>query len=388
MPSEQPARYILSDTHKEQLRASGISPAVIDARGYWTEHVKVELKKLGFSSSQQQVSALVVPLWDLDGETPVLHQIRPDKPRLKSGRLVKYETPYRAQKIIDVPPPAREKVLQASSPLFITEGVKKADAAVSKGLCCVALLDVWGWKNQEKFWDQVPLIRRAVYIVFDSDICTNKSVQLAAAQLKVFLKERQADVQFIILPGQDTGNKVGLDDFLASGQGEQELLRFACADLPFKVAKSVGAEGTGRYRCGSGGIFREIEGKDGEVSLDQLTNFPARIVAELLVTDGIDAHREFEIEATVGGRVMRENVPADKFGGVRLVYSRGRQGLDRAVVHEREEAPPGTGGRGPAAFDAAPERPRLREADPLPLPLRRGAAVRLAEPLRWSARID
>ncbi len=32
--------------------------------------------------------------------------------------------------------------------LFITEGARKADAAVSKSLCCVDLLGVWNWRRR------------------------------------------------------------------------------------------------------------------------------------------------------------------------------------------------------------------------------------------------
>jgi len=32
-------------------------------------------------------------------------------------------------------------------PLFITEGIPKGDAAVTIGLCCIALLGVWNFRG-------------------------------------------------------------------------------------------------------------------------------------------------------------------------------------------------------------------------------------------------
>ena len=101
---------------------------------------KSELEELGFGVKQRRVPAFLIPVHNVRGEV-ALHQIRPDEPRRgKNGKSLKYETPSGARMALDVPPAGREKLSDPSCPLFITEGARKADAAVTMGLCCVALL--------------------------------------------------------------------------------------------------------------------------------------------------------------------------------------------------------------------------------------------------------
>ena len=49
--------------------------------------------------------------------------------------------------VLDVPRRCHSWVGDPSRPLFITEGARKADAAAARGLCCLALLGVWGWRG-------------------------------------------------------------------------------------------------------------------------------------------------------------------------------------------------------------------------------------------------
>jgi len=130
---------------------------------------------------------------------------------------------------LDVPLPARRSIGEPSRPLLITEGARKADSAVSAGLCCIALLGVWSWRGTNELggktvlsdWESVALkgadgVGREVYIVFDSDILTKASVHAALVRLKSFLELRGAIVRVIRLPAGEGGTKVGLDDFLAA----------------------------------------------------------------------------------------------------------------------------------------------------------------------------
>jgi hypothetical protein len=48
---------------------------------------------------------------------------------------------------IDVPPGVGPMLGDPGVPLWITEGVKKADWAALHGLCCVALPGVWSWRG-------------------------------------------------------------------------------------------------------------------------------------------------------------------------------------------------------------------------------------------------
>jgi len=91
--------------------------------------VRSELRRLGFTDKQSRVPALLIPVWNAASEI-ANYQIRPDEPRVNErGKPVKYETPARSRMVLDVPPAARAWIGDPSRPLFVTEGIRKADAA-------------------------------------------------------------------------------------------------------------------------------------------------------------------------------------------------------------------------------------------------------------------
>ena len=84
-------------------------------------------------------------------------------------------------------------------PLFLTEGVKKGDAFVSRDRCAIALLGVWNWRGRNgdggltalAEWDYVALNDgRRVFIIFDTDVTLKPSVHKAMTRLKTFLEGR------------------------------------------------------------------------------------------------------------------------------------------------------------------------------------------------------
>src|SRR3954447_2267352 len=98
----------LSEHHKKMLvEESGILEEVIEARGYRTIEKKVELESLGFSKPQRNVPGLLIPAYSPNGEIAT-YQYRPDEPRIKDGKPVKYETPSGSHMVLDVHPFARE----------------------------------------------------------------------------------------------------------------------------------------------------------------------------------------------------------------------------------------------------------------------------------------
>ncbi len=211
------------------LKESGIAPAVVAERGYRTVKSKAELRRLGFSDKQQQAPALVVPMYCPAGEL-VTHQIRPDSPREDGdGKAIKYETPAGSPIRLDVHPSQTERVKDASVPLWITEGVKKADSLVSRDQCVVALQGVWCWQKDGvplRDWEDVRLWGRPVCVVFDSDVTTNPKLQGALEGLVSFLRGRGARVTVAYLPDAPGGGKQGVDDFLASGKEVRDLEPF------------------------------------------------------------------------------------------------------------------------------------------------------------------
>ena len=131
--------------HKKLIELSAIADDVARIRGYQSVTVKAKLKEYSFGEAQRRVPALLIPVWGLTGEV-VNYQIRPDAPRVRDGKPVKYETPIKSRMALDLHPMARQWLGDTSRPIIITEGLRKADAAVSKGLCCIALLGVWNWQ--------------------------------------------------------------------------------------------------------------------------------------------------------------------------------------------------------------------------------------------------
>src|SRR5260370_11672594 len=167
--------------HAALISASAISAAVAAARGYRSVAKKAELGDLGFAESQRQVPTLLTPIWTVHGEIGT-YQHRPDQPRVRSGKPVKYETMAGSRMVLDVPPIVRAKLGNPKVPLFVTEGVRKADAAVSHGLSCVGLLGVWNWRgaNADRRngaladWESIPPNEPQAYIPFASHTMTRR----------------------------------------------------------------------------------------------------------------------------------------------------------------------------------------------------------------------
>jgi hypothetical protein len=214
----------LSTHHYHRLsHDSAISDDVIAERGYRTITEVRDLEALGFSRRQLRNPGLLCPVYTTDGQQPFC-LYRPDDPYVKKdGKSNKYENPPKRGARLDCPPRCRPLLADPAVPLWLTEGSKKADALASKGACAIALLGVWGFKGPNPFkgqtfladWDYVALNGRRVSIVFDSDVMTKSGVQQALGRIIEHLRRKGADVFVVYLPSP-TGQKVGVDDFLAS----------------------------------------------------------------------------------------------------------------------------------------------------------------------------
>jgi hypothetical protein len=191
---------VLSPEHRRMLvDESGLSDEIIALRGYETITTKARLRQLGFGPAQTNVPALLVPVFNCRGDL-VLYQCRPDVPRIKDGKVIKYETMKGATMALDVHPSVRHLLDDPAVPLFITEGIKKGDALASQGVCAIALLGVWNFRGTNDHggrtiladWEYVALNGRRTFIVFDSDVMENPQVHAALMRLKSFLDSRGA----------------------------------------------------------------------------------------------------------------------------------------------------------------------------------------------------
>ncbi len=291
---------LLLPQHAALIEASSISTDVAAARRYRSLTTKVDAERLGFGRAQRNVPALLLPVWNVAGEVAT-YQLRPDAPRVnRDGRPIKYETPSGSRMALDVPPPARPWIDDPKRPLFITEGVRKADAAVSRGLCCLALLGVWNWRGTNadggatalSAWESVAVNGREVYLAFDSDVMTKPVVYAALARLSVFLKDRTARVRVVYFPPGVGGTKVGLDDFFATGGSVADLLALAADELRRPPGGAAGEDGPFAVRDGQL-CYRKRE-RDGDVWLP-MGNFSARIVEEVIADDGATERGELVI---------------------------------------------------------------------------------------------
>ncbi len=218
----------LSDEHYTELYVeSGISDAVIEARGYRTITDPRELADLGFAPKQQLTPGLFMPGFALDGSSGFC-TFKPNFPRQArnskgdlTDKVVKYEMPKGASMRLDVPPVCRPQLADPSIPIWITEGVKKADALASHGLCALCLYGVWNFKGGNAFggvtvladFDFIAWSGRDVRIVFDSDVMQKPEVRKALERLTEILQRKGAHVSAVYLPG-GRDNKVGVDDYL------------------------------------------------------------------------------------------------------------------------------------------------------------------------------
>jgi len=320
----------LQPQHKKLIDDSAVAPEVASARGYRSITTKAELQQLGFKPAQCRVPALFIPVRGLDGSV-VSYQIRPDHPRLnKAGKIIKYETPKGSSMRLDIPPSALAALGDPRVPLVITEGVRKADSAVSKGICCVALLGVWNWRGTNSKggktalpeWEVIALNGREVFIAFDSDVTTKPAVRSAMERLKAFLESRVAKVRIIYFPAGNAGAKVGLDDYLAQGHGVTDLLALASAALPPVIeGDSTGLIVVPEYRVVRDRLVRvQFDEEEGE-RLVQLANFSCEITTLVVEDDGVETRQQYEILARQSGQSRSVTVPAAEFAALNWVTS-------------------------------------------------------------------
>ncbi|HPL97323.1 MAG TPA: DUF3854 domain-containing protein [Smithellaceae bacterium] len=107
----------------------------------------------------------------------------------------------------------RDLFQDATKPIYITEGEKKALRACQEGLFCIGLSGLWNWKNSgsDELLDDFKLIHfhnRIVKLVPDDDWLSlnkhgyKKNLKPAVYRLAGKLKERGASVYIVNLEGK------------------------------------------------------------------------------------------------------------------------------------------------------------------------------------------
>lgn len=158
------------------LRESGLKDSTIRANGLRTEG-----------------DALVFPYRNLEGEVNCFCRIRPHEPRVIDGRAAKYIQPKGSPVRAYFPKESLEKLRNKVSPIFITEGEKKALKLAQEGYAAIGLggVDCWG-KDGELIPDlsAIGWDCRDVFIVFDYDekVTTRQNVERSMQRLAKALR--------------------------------------------------------------------------------------------------------------------------------------------------------------------------------------------------------
>lgn len=243
----------LTDHHHRLLvEGSGIDPDVVRERGYRScsrpasgleDAVKLRLKAMGIGTSKlapKHLSGIVIPVYRATGER-IGVEYRPDEPvrDYKNGKRKdqKYLRPYGRPANLDVHPRNKDKILDPSQTLWITEGIKKADCLTSREICAVAVPGVWNWRHQNSTlgdWEDIILKGRTVVICFDSDTSEKKSVKDAMVRLGRWLRSKGVKkVLYLITPGEVDGSPVkGVDDYFVAGGTMGALVEAATEKAP------------------------------------------------------------------------------------------------------------------------------------------------------------
>jgi hypothetical protein len=205
----------LVDAHRDELRASGLTDETIARAGIFSAPERQTREVLGYGAG----AGLVFPYRSLNGSASYA-RVKLDNPGADGKR---YRSPAKQPNRLYVPALLEAAILaDTSTPLWLTEGEKKALKACQEGLSCLALPGVWSWRMRDREDRSIPIPDldhvawngRLVYVVFDSDLATNPRVKDAEAALARELSGRGAHVLAVRLPGGPNGQKVGLDDYL------------------------------------------------------------------------------------------------------------------------------------------------------------------------------
>lgn len=213
--------YVLFEEHKEDLRKSGLNEATIREAKLFSQKALGNLAKKGVKS------VLVFPYYNItSGNSPYVTTESEFK-RVKlfppykdgNGNLVKYLVKKGSKNRLYITKLASQVREDTATPLYITEGEKKALALSQNGLHGIGLSGLWSWKNKGSEdliadFDRFEWFKRVIYLIPDNDFeheRHNHRLRIAVYQLALKLINSGAQVFLIRLP---QGEAKGVDDFL------------------------------------------------------------------------------------------------------------------------------------------------------------------------------
>jgi len=132
-----------------------------------------------------------------------------------------------------------------AEPVVITEGELKAAKGAVEGFNAIGLGGVNSYQRKRLGVELLPELeifdwaRRDVYLIFDSDIQGNTNVCRALNDLADVLARRGATPRLVLLPAGESGEKVGLDDFLVANHPDVLQHMMANESLPLAMAEPL-----------------------------------------------------------------------------------------------------------------------------------------------------
>jgi hypothetical protein len=283
-------------------------------------------------------AGIVIPYYWPGQGAPFNYRLRRDHPDIvlgKNGELKperKYlGAPGSGNRLYIPPGITPEQLADAKTPIALVEGEKKALAlwrlanheSNQPRFIPIAIAGVWNWRgtigktggpNGERLDVKGPIADlsrvqwdgRTVFIIFDRNVHTNESVKAARKGIARHLTECGAKVKLVNLP-EDCGVN-GVDDLLnAWGPARVlELIHQATDGGSLHVVPSP------QFESRSTGMYR-ITQRGEQFQQQQLTNYQASIKANVVLDDGIETKREFEVEAELLGQRFQFTIPASEF---------------------------------------------------------------------------
>ncbi|WP_414573359.1 VapE domain-containing protein [Nostoc sp. CCY 9925] len=226
----------IATTHWNEWKDSAVNDEIIN-RNVRTIYDSREIDKIlnRNTKNRRKHSDNLVPAWCVSGIDPLTGentlegvQVKPDtSPLDKRGKPQKYLGASGANAVplflnTGIPAYWEEILKDKSIPIIITEGAKKAAAALSLLIAAISIPGVSTCRKNGRlhYWlESFAGFGRTFYLAFDADVLDKRPVQNALISLARDLSATGSKVMIITLPSIQLK---GIDDFIAA-KGEDEF---------------------------------------------------------------------------------------------------------------------------------------------------------------------
>ena len=313
--SQHQKAKMISDLHlKEWVQDSGVSEAIADLNVVsLTDHQEIDKRLNRNNRRRTKHTNWGDGGWWVSGVDPhngeprgIGGQFKPDKP-LDDRKYIGITESAATPLFLDTGDRAYwSTVIASNEPILITEGAKKAGAALSCGIAAISLPGVsTGQKLGRLREDLVPFfnVGRRITLGFDADVMTKKEVQQALNRLGRLIAETGANISVVQLPLETKG----LDDFIVKDGPEafKQLIKHAATfeewresirdDAPIDRPKTFKQITLNAIRRRYGNRLR-LNTMTKQVEMDGIPLKADHLYLELLDA-GIDASKDFVMDA-------------------------------------------------------------------------------------------